>query len=142
MSDLPAVIQEIGPALRRRLSWAETCTYAPLADRSPGELRRILGGVPVARDVEEMIDREGKTTVAPGRRDPSGRGGGFEETRSQEGIGTRPVEGGVSLRTPQADGRSSSGGTEQGSAVPPDGIGTVQDENRTSTESKGNTCPP
>ena len=74
MSDLPTVIQEIGPALRRRLSWAEVCTHAELADSTPRELRRSLGGLPVARDVEEMIDRDrkgGKTALAPGRRGPS-----------------------------------------------------------------------
>ena len=60
MSDLPAVIQEIGPALRRRLVWAEVCTHTELADSSPRELRRILGGLPVAREVEEKIDRAGK----------------------------------------------------------------------------------
>ena len=60
MSGLPAVIQEIGPALRRRLSWAEACSYAELADSSPGDLRRILGGPSVARHVEEKIDRTGR----------------------------------------------------------------------------------
>ena len=81
MSDLPAVIQEIGPALRRRLSWAEACSYAELAGSSPRELRRILGGPSVARDVEEKIDGTGEATGGGGRQaalrghvPPDGRG--------------------------------------------------------------------
>jgi len=77
MPDLPAVIQEIGPALRRRLSWAEACTYAQLADSSPRDLRRILGGLPVARDVEEKIDGTGdagRQAALRGHVPPDGRG--------------------------------------------------------------------
>jgi hypothetical protein len=77
MPDLPAVIQETGPALRRRLSWAEACTYAQLADSSPRDLRRILGGLPVARDVEEKIDGTGdagRQADLRGHVPPDGRG--------------------------------------------------------------------
>ena len=66
------VIREIGPALRRRLSWAELCTHAQLAGGCPRELRRILGGLPVARDVEETIDRERKSPLPPRTRGRSG----------------------------------------------------------------------
>ena len=86
MSDLPAVIQEIGPALRRRLCWAEVCMHAELADSSPRELRRILGGLPVARDVEEMIDRDrkgGENGPRSGTPGPVAMRGGLEETRAR-----------------------------------------------------------
>ena len=42
------------------------CSYAELADSSPRDLRRILGGLPVARDVEEKIDGTGEATGGGG----------------------------------------------------------------------------
>lgn len=80
MPDAPTTIVEIGAALRRRLSWAEVCTYAELAGGNPQTLRHSLGGLPVARAVEERIDRTRKPTPPAKRR----RGcGGFARSLSE-----------------------------------------------------------
>ena len=71
MPDAPAAtveITEIGAALRRRLSWAEVCMNAELAGDAPQTLRHSLGGLPVARAVEERIDRTRKLTPSAKRR--------------------------------------------------------------------------